>query len=117
MSDHHHHHGEGCCCHHHEEACCHEGVCHHHHAHDLHHHAHDHQQDFAHELIEMADQAWMEVLKEKIKEQIKTTSGSNLDQLAKLVAEANHERWKHKMSLQKDVHTYQEKLAAFFSRD
>lgn len=113
MTEHHHHgHCDICCAHgeHHAHA-CHEGSCNHHH------HAHEHHDDFARELLEMADQAWMEVLKDKIKEQVKTTSGANLDQLAKLVAESNHERWKHKMNVQKDVHSYKDKLSAFFNRE
>ena len=44
--------------------------------------------------------AWAEVLKEKIKEHIKN-SDSKIDQLAKIVAEANHQRWKHKMEKEK----------------
>lgn len=111
MTHHHHHdHCDICCAHgeHHAHTCC---------GSDHHHHAHEHHEDFARELLEMADQAWMEVLKEKIKEQVRTTNGANLDQLAKLVAEANHVRWKHKMNVQKDVHSYKEKLSTFFNRE
>lgn len=112
MTHHHHHsHCDICCAHGEQHA--HEGSCNHHH----HHHAHDHHGDFARELLEMADEAWMEVLKEKIKDHIRTTNGAHLDQLAKLVSESNHERWKHKMNVQKDVHSYQDKLSAFFNRD
>ncbi len=106
---HHHHHGDECCS---EHECCHEESCEHHH-----HHAHEHHDDFAHQLLDMADEAWMELLKEKVKEQIKTSSGAQLDQLAKLVSEANHVRWKHKMGLQKDAQTYQDKLSAFFQKE
>ena len=106
---HEHHHGP---CHHHgssaECPCC-QGTCGHHH------HAHDHD-DFSRQLIQMADEAWMEVLKEKIKEQIQALSGPNLDGLAKLVAQANHERWKHKMEKRKVVEEYREKLASYFNK-
>lgn len=86
--DHHHHHGE--CCdhtHHHHDECCH---------HD-HHHCHDKQSKYSEELLELADEAWMEVLKEKIKDQIRSKSSQHLDALAKLVSESNHSRWIHKM--------------------
>lgn len=51
-------------------------------------------------LFEIADCAWAEVLKEKIKEHIRSTD-NKIDGLAKIVAEANHKRWKNKM--QKDA--------------
>ncbi|MCE5316254.1 MAG: hypothetical protein LLG04_02685 [Parachlamydia sp.] len=113
MTHHHHHNGhcDICCAHGEHHASCHECACGHHH------HPHEHHEDFAHELLEMADQAWMEVLKEKIKEQIKSTNGPHLDQLAKLVAESNHVRWQHKMGVLKDVQSYKEKLSAFFHKE
>ena len=104
---HHHHHHDTCC---ETSDCCSEESCHHHH----HHHAHE--EDFSHQLIEMADEAWMELLKEKIKEQIQKSSGSQLDKLAKLVTEANHERWKHKVGIGKILTNYKEKLMAFFQQ-
>lgn len=91
--------------------CC-EGTCGHHH----HHHHHHENESFHQQLIQMADDAWMEVLKEKIKDQIRTANGKNLDELAKLVSEANHARWKHKMETQNTVQDYRDKLAAFFKR-
>ena len=102
MSHHHHDH----CCHEHSD-CCHEE--HHHH-----HHEHEHQGDFAHQLLEMADEAWMEVLKEKIKDHIRKTNGDKMDQLAKVISEGNHNRWKNKLALQNSVHTYQEQINDFF---
>jgi len=54
----------------------------------------------SHRLLEIADLAWMEVLKEKIKEHIKATD-PKLDELAKIVSEANHKRWKQKMQKEK----------------
>lgn len=79
--------------------------------------SHDHdQQDFAIQLIEMADQAWMEVLKDKIKEHVQAASTKNLDELAKLVADANHERWKTKMAKEKGRKEFREKVTAFFNK-
>ncbi len=44
-------------------------------------------------LLCLADEAWKEVLKEKIKQEIEKTSGAKLSSLAKLVAEANGKKW------------------------
>lgn len=104
-------HGHSCDHHHHEQSsCCSSHCkcpCHSHHGEE-----HEHS-DFAQELLQMADEAWMELLKEKIKENIQTLSGSNLDQLAKLVAESNHERWKHMLADKKACNDYHEKVANF----
>lgn len=115
MSHQHHHchshgnHHEGECCggHHHE--CCHEDSCHHHH--------HDHEEeccaDFAQHLLEVADEAWMEVLKEKIKKHVETKSGKKLDKLAEFIASSNHTRWKNKMGAKKACSDYEEKVAEY----
>lgn len=104
------HHHQGCCSHTHEEegSCCHsqEGK-------ESHHDSCE--GDFARHLLQMADCAWMELLKDKMKEQIESTCGAQLDELAKLVSTSNHERWKHKMAKQKGCEDYKQKVAAFFS--
>lgn len=46
-------------------------------------------------FLQIADDAWAEVLKEKIKEYIIKES-KKTDEFAKLVAEANYNRWKKK---------------------
>ncbi len=46
-------------------------------------------------LLCLADEAWKEVVKDKIKKEIEKTAGAKLDALAKLVAEANHTKWTH----------------------
>jgi hypothetical protein len=66
-------------------------------------------------MLEMADEAWMEVLKDKIKQEIISSHGANLDKLAKIVSESNSCRWKHKMALQNSCHEYEAKLADHFS--
>ena len=69
----------------------------------------------ASKFLELADQAWMEVLKEKIKEQIKSSS-KNMDELARMIAEANHERWKKKMDAKNCCGCFEEKLKKFFEQ-
>jgi hypothetical protein len=46
-------------------------------------------------LLCLADEAWKEVLKDKIKQEIEKSSGQKLSALAKLVAETNQRRWTH----------------------
>jgi hypothetical protein len=46
-------------------------------------------------LLCLADEAWKEVLKDKIKQEIEKSSGPKLSALAKLVAETNQRRWTH----------------------
>lgn len=110
--------------HHHEHECC--GLCHD--GHHQHHHGEcsshesccggihgDKEHNFAHELIQLADIAWMELLKEKIKANIAKSSGSHLDELAKVVAETNHIRWQNKMAKQKNIDNFGEKLHSIFN--
>lgn len=101
------HHHEGCCSQHEcsdEESSCHHGkeseCCH---------------ADFAHELLCLADQAWMELLKEKIKQRILATNGGHLDQLAEAVADSNNARWKHKLGLMRSQREFKDKLENLFS--
>lgn len=104
--DHHHHHQHGSCCG--AESCCCCGgqdEC------------HDHLGDFASDLLELADEAWMCLLKDKIKEQILATNGKHLDELAKLVAGSNNERWKLKMAKKNTMQGFRAKMESFFSKE
>jgi hypothetical protein len=51
--------------------------------------------DMPGKLLRLADEAWMEVLKDKIKQEIVNTGGEKLDEIAKLVAETNCAKWQH----------------------
>lgn len=57
----------------------------------------------------------MEVLKEKIKEHIKANS-KHMDELARLVSDANRDRWQKKMEDKQCCGTYEEKLKEFFGQ-
>ncbi len=115
MSHHHKHcnhgHHDECCSHEHD-SCCHEETEHHHHHDEGHEHC-----DFAKKLLELADEAWMEVLRDKIKANIVASSGANLDRLAKLVSESNGHRWKSKLANKKSCDDYQQKIADFFKHE
>lgn len=101
--EHHHCHDESCSKEHCQVSCgcsCHE---------------HEHQH-FSDQLLEMADEAWMEVLKEKIKQKIEKETGQHLDQLASLVATANHNRWINKMGVINGKEDFKIKLDEYFKR-
>lgn len=72
--------------------------------------------EFAHCLLEAADEAWMEVLKDKIKEHILATQNERMTELAKIVSEGNSQRWKNKMEKKHGCMEFKEKLGRFFSQ-
>ena len=71
--------------------------------------------NFAEHLLEIADEAWCELLKEKIKKEIQASCGEKLDQLAKLVAQANGQKWAHKMKGKALCEEYKNNLKKMFS--
>jgi len=67
-------------------------------------------------LLEVADEAWTEVLKDKIKEHILSTQNDRMTELAKIVSEGNNTRWKNKMEKKAGCAEFKEKLCNFFGR-
>lgn len=65
-------------------------------------------------LLEVADLAWAEVLKEKIKEHILANQNEHMTELAKIVSEGNHELWKYNMANQQADDDFKEKLCNFY---
>ena len=65
---------------------------------------------YADELLHLADEAWMELLKEKIKEEIRLNGGEQITNLARIVSTANHTRWKEKMQCKKDHEDFETQL-------
>ena len=53
--------------------------------------------DLPERLIGLADEAWFEVVKDKLKKEIESSCGEKLDQLAKIVADANCAKWAHEV--------------------
>ncbi len=75
------------------------------------------QEDGMHEfLLQLADQAWAEVLKEKMKEHILATQKDRMAELAKIVAEGNNQRWRFKMEKKQGCKSFKEQLCNFFSQ-
>lgn len=65
--------------------------------------------DHGKKLLEIADLAWMEALKEKIKQHI-LASDHKIDEIAKIVGEANRDLWRHKMDKVKVKENYECRL-------
>lgn len=69
--------------------------------------------DFSKKLLGLADEAWMEVLKEKIKDHIKKND-QKLDEIARIVSEANHARWHAKCAAKQHCSSYESQLKELF---
>lgn len=67
-------------------------------------------------FFEVADEAWSEVLKDKIKEHILATQNARMTKLAKIVSEGNDQRWKNKMEKKQSCHDFHEQIASFFAQ-
>lgn len=77
---------------------------------------HDHDEAMkANYFLKLADEAWQEVLKEKIKEHILKTQSDSMGKLAKIVAEGNNQRWKNRMDKKQGCKDFMEELCKFFS--
>jgi len=70
----------------------------------------------SHFFMQVADCAWMEVLKDLIKEHIKATDKDRMTELAKLISEGNRECWRSKMGKKHACKDFEEKLCHFFSK-
>lgn len=68
------------------------------------------------QLLDLADKAWMELLKEKIKTKINAASGDTLDKLAQLLTEVNHERWAEIFASKKHCEDYKKRICDFFNK-
>ena len=85
-------------------------------------HCHDkisqqcHEKECAAEIfLKLADEAWVEVLKEKIKTEIEKKKGSDLEKLAVIIAKANGEKWKNKIAIKTKSEEYKNTLKDYFS--
>jgi hypothetical protein len=109
----------------HSGHCCESSGCHHssHHSHeDNHCHCHCHHGSCCDEshmeeeecdserLLAIADMAWAEVLKEKIKEHIRA-SDKRIDEIAKIVSETNRAYWHQEISRSKTDENYAFRLS------
>lgn len=75
-----------------------------------------HSHKYSDELLALADEAWMELIKEKIKEEIKKHSNKHITQIAELVAKTNHARWTYKLEEKSNHDMYEEDLTKLIFR-
>ena len=66
-------------------------------------------------LLALADEAWFEVLKEKMKAEIVKSCGDKMDKLAKLVVDANKGKWEHTIQGKVKCEEYKQNLKNFFT--
>lgn len=66
-------------------------------------------------FLEIADEAWREVLKEKIKSKILTHKGEHMEKLAEMIAKANAEKWKNIISAKTNKNNFKDQLKEFLS--
>ena len=99
-------HNEECCStnhqcadHHCNAGSCHQDPC----------HSQEECCDSAKSLLQLADHAWMEVLKEKIKDLIRKND-TRLDEIAQVVADANRAKWHNKIAQEKNCCDYKKKI-------
>ena len=72
--------------------------------------------DMPEKLLALADEAWFELLKEKIKAEIAQSCGDDMDKLAKLVAETNKAKSTHNIHEKVKCDEYKENIKAIFSQ-
>lgn len=77
-----------------------------------HHEEHCHCEE---KFMKIADEAWMELLKEKIKAEIEKKQGDSLEKLAEIITKANSEKWRHKITIKSKCEEYKNNLKDFFS--
>lgn len=73
--------------------------------------------DMPEKLLTLADEAWYELLKEKIKAEILDSCGPRMDKLAKLIAETNHAKWTHEIQGKVKCEEYKGSLKAMFTEE
>ncbi len=71
--------------------------------------------DMPERLLGLADEAFDELLKDKLKERILAKKEATLDKLADLVAEANCAKWSHKIQAKKGCNDYKQGLMAIMT--
>jgi len=66
-------------------------------------------------LLDLADEAWYEAVKDRIRKEIESNCGDRLDELAKIVSDANRQRWQQKVESKVKCEEYKGKVRAFFT--
>lgn len=98
-----------------KEGSCNCGCSEHSHNHHHHHHNGDDGGHCAEKFLKLADEAWKEVLKEKIKEKIIAKREEHMEKLAEIIAKANGEKWKSIISSKMKCNEFKDNIKEFFS--
>lgn len=61
-------------------------------------------------IKKLANEAWAELLKDKIKKQFEIKVGERMDKIAEIAADASIECWKHKIEAKEVYKDYENKL-------
>jgi len=69
------------------------------------------------EMLALADEAWMELMKEKIKAEIDKVSGAHMEKVAKLVMEANFAKWSDLMKSKARCNEYKDNLNTLMTEE
>ena len=83
------------------------------HEHD--HHDHSDHCHCAENFLAIADEAYKELLKEKIKEKMIAKKSEHIEKLAELITVANGQKWKHMIAAKTKSHEFKDSLKNFFS--
>jgi hypothetical protein len=68
-------------------------------------------------LLWLADEAWEELMREKIRDHIEASCGTMMDELAKMAAETNMTKWKHKMATKHLHHDFKHGLRDLMNKE
>lgn len=66
-------------------------------------------------LLSMADEAWLEVIKDKMKDEIEKSCGDKLSKVAAFVTKANGEKWKSIMASKSKCEEFKAKVEELLS--
>jgi hypothetical protein len=62
-------------------------------------------------LKELADEAWSELMKEKIKKILEKANGERMNKTAQLIADARYSYWMNKMKAKAEEDSWKEKIS------
>jgi hypothetical protein len=68
-------------------------------------------------LLWLADEAWEELMREKIRDHIEASCGLLMDSLAELAAKTSAEKWQHKMAAKHLNHTFKHTLKDLLNKE
>ncbi|MFH2021643.1 MAG: hypothetical protein ABIJ34_09635 [archaeon] len=77
---------------------------------DEHSHEHSHEMSMGIMMMQLADDAWSELMMEKMKAELEKTKGAKMNKVAKIAVEAASKNWEKKMMDKAGWMEFEEKL-------